>query len=68
MCGIIGIWNIGGEAIDASRLDSATDVMRNRGPDDKGIWIEDGIGFGHRRLAVIALSTAGHQPMSCLDG
>jgi len=67
MCGIIGIWNIGGEAIDASRLDSATDVMRNRGPDDKGIWIEDGIGFGHRRLAVIDLSTAGHQPMSCLD-
>jgi asparagine synthase (glutamine-hydrolysing) len=66
MCGIIGIWNTGGEGIDVSRLDSATDVMRNRGPDDKGIWIQDNIGLGHRRLAVIDLSPAGHQPMSCL--
>lgn len=44
--------------------------MRHRGPDDAGEWwTPDGrVGFGHRRLAIVDLSSAGHQPMSDVRG
>jgi asparagine synthase (glutamine-hydrolysing) len=42
--------------------------LAHRGPDDEGIWVGDGLGFGHRRLAIVDLSPAGHQPMVSDDG
>ncbi|MGA9267112.1 MAG: asparagine synthetase B, partial [Rhodomicrobium sp.] len=44
--------------------------MAHRGPDDAGeYWSDDGrVGFGHRRLSIIDLSAAGHQPMQTPDG
>ena len=65
MCGIVGV---AGPAVAADRksLAIARDSMRHRGPDDFGEWWSpDGrVGLGHRRLAVIDLTAAGHQPMA----
>ena len=43
------------------------DVIRHRGPDDEGVWVDDGVALGMRRLSIIDLST-GHQPMHNEDG
>jgi asparagine synthase (glutamine-hydrolysing) len=45
-----------------------TDAMVHRGPDGEGFYIDSFIGLGHRRLAIIDLSPAGHQPMITTDG
>jgi asparagine synthase (glutamine-hydrolysing) len=66
MCGIIGIIskkdikNFHSDYFDP--LSHALDQMEYRGPDNKGIWMEDGICLGHRRLSIIDLSTDGNQP------
>lgn len=60
MCGIVGVWG------RADRLAEMTRRLAHRGPDDQGLWSDaDGGGpaFGHRRLAILDLSAAGHQPM-----
>lgn len=64
MCGIIGVAS-GHPIGDCSWLRKGRDVMAHRGPDDAGeMWLCDGrVGFGHRRLSIIDLSAAGHQPM-----
>jgi asparagine synthase (glutamine-hydrolysing) len=64
MCGIIGIGAIR-SIEERSWLIKGRDAMLHRGPDDSGLWwSSDGrVGFGHRRLSVVDLSTLGHQPM-----
>jgi asparagine synthase (glutamine-hydrolysing) len=70
MCGIAGIFAYRDSGIDRAELESITESMRNRGPDDSGRWYSDDsrVGFGHRRLAIIELSSSGHQPMTASDG
>ena len=64
MCGISGIYNFDTEkCIDPHMLNRMTDIMAHRGPDGRGIWLGDNIGFGHRRLSIIDLDQ-GAQPMS----
>src|SRR2546421_5968891 len=72
MCGICGVWEYGamGGKIDRDLLVSMRDVMTHRGPDDAGelIFDEHRGGFGFRRLSIVDLSPAGHQPMrGCSD-
>ncbi len=65
MCGITGIFgNLRKEEFDRS-IHKMSAELTHRGPDDAGTWIdeENGIAFGHQRLSIIDLSSAGHQPM-----
>ena len=60
MCGIFGVIN---KKIDGSLADKCVDRMAHRGPDGRGIWQEKGTTLGHRRLAILDLSSDGAQPM-----
>lgn len=68
MCGIAGILNLDRAPVSPVVLRRMTDAIAHRGPDGDGTWVEEGVGFGHRRLAIIDLSPAGHQPMMSGDG
>jgi asparagine synthase (glutamine-hydrolysing) len=63
MCGLAGIFSFRGDK--ALAISAMTDGLRHRGPDDGGIWqnSSDPVVLGHRRLSIIDLSQAGHQPM-----
>ncbi len=68
MCGIVGIINRDGEPAASRIIKRMTDAVAHRGPDGEGCYIDGGVGFGHRRLAIIDLSPAGHQPMATANG
>jgi asparagine synthase (glutamine-hydrolysing) len=67
MCGITGLINLNGAPVSPVILQKMTDAIVHRGPDGEGHWIEGNVGLGHRRLAIIDLSPAGHQPMISTD-
>ncbi len=69
MCGIVGFWSSGGFAEAKQTIHAMADRIAHRGPDSDGFWLdaEAGLAFGHRRLAIIDLSPAGHQPMQSRD-
>ncbi len=63
MCGIAGLFYPNGETqIDVSTLQAMTAALAHRGPDGDGFHVEPGVGFGHRRLAIID-PRGGEQPM-----
>lgn len=83
MCGICGVVNTNGKAVDPHIIKMMCESMKHRGPDGEGIYTnsdcglrtEDlksklriSIGLGHRRLSIIDLSQAGHQPMCNENG
>jgi asparagine synthase (glutamine-hydrolysing) len=71
MCGIAGILlkSAPATAVDeARRVLAALDRLRHRGPDDQGFCRSHGLLLGHRRLSILDLSPAGHQPMETGDG
>ncbi|MBI3978181.1 MAG: asparagine synthase (glutamine-hydrolyzing) [Chloroflexi bacterium] len=68
MCGIVGIWHRDGAPVDGAILEAMCRAIAHRGPDDQGIQAGPGIGLGNRRLKVIDLSPAGHQPMVSENG
>lgn len=65
MCGIAGIFNLDGRKVEKHQLKTMADSLYHRGPDGDGIWINSTqeLGFGHRRLSILDLSSAGEQPM-----
>ena len=68
MCGICGIFYEDRAAVvDRDRLVAMRDRMAHRGPDGEGLFVEGGLGLGHRRLSIIDVA-CGQQPMSNEDG
>ncbi|MBF0539719.1 MAG: hypothetical protein HQL03_15870 [Nitrospirae bacterium] len=73
MCGITGFIDYS-HIIDSSHfkdiINKMSDTLIHRGPDKSGVWIDykSGIALGHRRLSIIDLSDAGHQPMQSHSG
>jgi asparagine synthase (glutamine-hydrolysing) len=72
MCGIAGILSSAAVARDEieRQARAMADSLAHRGPDDHGLWCdpEAGIALSHRRLSILDLSPAGHQPMLSADG
>ncbi|QGY38997.1 asparagine synthase (glutamine-hydrolyzing) [Pseudodesulfovibrio cashew] len=69
MCGIIGFYSPDAHCCK-NDLISMTATLSHRGPDDRGIWVEEakGVGLGHTRLSILDLSPLGHQPMQSSCG
>lgn len=63
MCGIVGIVSFTRPFVEQDRLKEMMAVIKHRGPDDEGTFLQDNVGLGHVRLSILDLSTAGHQPM-----
>lgn len=68
MCGITGFIDLTqskNESELTALVTTMSDTLRHRGPDSGGVWVqqETGVALGHRRLAILDLTEAGHQPM-----
>jgi asparagine synthase (glutamine-hydrolysing) len=74
MCGISGVIAFDRRLV-AESIQAMNHAQSHRGPDDEGVWVQEGghlmtdngaevIGLGHRRLSIIDISSAGHQPMT----
>lgn len=71
MCGLTGFWQSNGAAEQlVSRAHAMAERIHHRGPDGAGVWTDamTGIALAHRRLAIVDLSAAGHQPMPSASG
>ena len=67
MCGIAGILDLKGRAVEQPVLERLCTCLAHRGPDDEGFHVEGNVALGQRRLSIIDLSS-GRQPMSNEDG
>jgi len=71
MCGITGYWTRRGDPNPwLADLAASVESLRQRGPDDNGVWVRNGgrVALGHTRLSILDLSPLGHQPMRSPDG
>ncbi|RBN50213.1 asparagine synthase (glutamine-hydrolyzing) [Flavobacterium psychrolimnae] len=69
MCGINGILHLQSQRkVDERILVKMRDSLEHRGPDYQGVFLDNNIGFGHRRLSILDVSAAGHQPFLSENG
>jgi asparagine synthase (glutamine-hydrolysing) len=68
MCGIAGILREPGQRVDPADLRALAGALAHRGPDDEGFHADGNLGLAHRRLSILDLTSAGHQPMCNEDG
>ena len=67
MCGICGIFDRSGNPVDQALLGKMTSIIRHRGPDGEGRFVDGEVGLGHRRLSIIDVE-GGTQPICNEDG
>ncbi len=68
MCGFAGIINFDGAPAERNTLDRMGSSLFHRGPDDSGTHVDKSVGLAFRRLSILDLSPAGHQPMVSHNG
>lgn len=73
MCGIAGFLDLSHSKSSSELrpiIQKMSNTLKHRGPDDSGVWVDSaaGIALGHRRLSIIDLTPAGHQPMFSSSG
>lgn len=68
MCGIAGIIHLDSIKATRTELETMSQVISHRGPDDEGYFLFENMGFAHRRLSIQDLSSNAHQPMASKDG
>ena len=68
MCGIAGIFNLDGQPVSYNLIMAMNNALAHRGPDGEGVYIDENIGLGHRRLSILDTSANGAQPMHSKNG
>jgi asparagine synthase (glutamine-hydrolysing) len=68
MCGLAGIFNIGGNPVSTNLIKSMNNKIIHRGPDGEGYYVHENFALGHRRLAILDTSDLGAQPMESKNG
>jgi asparagine synthase (glutamine-hydrolysing) len=68
MCGFVGLKSLGGQGVPIELIRRMVAHLARRGPDDAGEYVEHELGFGFRRLSILDLTNAAHQPMEAPDG
>ncbi|MBL7996079.1 asparagine synthase (glutamine-hydrolyzing) [bacterium] len=68
MCGIAGILNINGDPVALQTVKAMCEKIAHRGPDGNGFYVDANFGVGHKRLAILDVSSKGSQPMASRDG
>lgn len=68
MCGIAVVIGLNGRSVERTAVERMAKSLFHRGPDDGGLYLEGAVGMGFRRLSILDLSEAGHQPMISQDG
>jgi len=68
MCGILGVYNLDGSLVNRTSLKKMGNQINHRGPDGEGFFIQENIGFIHKRLAILDPTEKGQQPMHSKDG
>ncbi|MEI8109579.1 MAG: asparagine synthase (glutamine-hydrolyzing) [Chitinophagia bacterium] len=64
MCGITGIYKLNKQPVSQQEVKLLTNALAHRGPDGEGVYVDDNLGLGHRRLSILDLSSKGSQPMT----
>ena len=67
MCGITGVFNLNGNPVSRTIISEMNNAVGHRGPDGEGVYVNDNIGLGHKRLSILDLSERGSQPMTSKD-
>ncbi|MGQ0732052.1 MAG: asparagine synthase (glutamine-hydrolyzing) [Acidobacteriota bacterium] len=68
MCGVAGVYDLGGGRPSESLIGRMVGQVAHRGPDGEGCFVDGPVALGHRRLAIIDLSMAGRQPITTEGG